>query len=59
MTKLQNSTQSCSAFVLSSKFRIASIFKSSVKENTDSNKTLGCVHDISLHKTSFVIVTVY
>jgi hypothetical protein len=39
---------------ITSKFRTITILTSSVKENNDSNKTCSYVHDLSLHKTSFV-----
>jgi hypothetical protein len=39
---------------ITSTFRITAIFKSSVWENNDRNKTCRCVHDLPLHKTSCV-----
>jgi len=37
-------------YTSSSKFRNTATFKSSVKENNDSNKTCRYVHDLSMYK---------
>jgi hypothetical protein len=41
---------------ITSKFRTIAIFKNSVKQNNDSNKTYRYVHNLLLYQSSFVKV---
>jgi hypothetical protein len=56
---INTSRESCTKWYkvcpsITSEFRTTAIFKGSVKETTNSNKTYRHVHDLSMYKTSFV-----